>query len=72
MDDDNDAADLLAHVLGSAGADIVESHSAEKASRNRRQHFDALISDIGMPDKDGFQLIREIRNIMENPAPFPR
>lgn len=68
VDDDKDAAELVTHLLSEAGAEVVQTHSAPHAlgilESNR---FDAVISDIGMPEMDGFQLMREIRKL-PNPA----
>jgi signal transduction histidine kinase len=62
VDDEADARDWIARVLTEAGADVREAASADEAMRSL-QGFrpQVLISDIGMPGRDGYALIREIR-----------
>jgi CheY-like chemotaxis protein len=63
VDDDQEARDLLAHVLGEFGALVETATSASEAVRAlSRQHFDMLLSDIGMPDRDGYALIAAVRH----------
>jgi PAS domain S-box-containing protein len=62
VDDDADARDLLAQILGQAGADVTVASSADEAlDVLRRWRPDVLVSDIGMPGDDGYVLIRKIR-----------
>ena len=62
VDDEADARDLLAEILGQAGADVTVVASAEDALETlRRQRPDVLLSDIGMPGDDGYALIRKVR-----------
>jgi PAS domain S-box-containing protein len=64
IDDDDDARDLLAAVLGQAGATVEAAGSAEQgfyAARRFRPHV--LISDISMPGEDGNSLIRRLRSL---------
>jgi signal transduction histidine kinase/CheY-like chemotaxis protein len=64
VDDAPDARDMLASVLVTAGADVVKSPSAEDALRQLAdRRFDAIVSDIGMPDQDGYELMRAIRKL---------
>jgi PAS domain S-box-containing protein len=64
VDDDRDACELVTHLLSEAGADITQTHSATQAlSLLETRPFDAILSDIGMPEMDGFQLVREIRRL---------
>jgi signal transduction histidine kinase len=62
VDDEADARDWIARVLTEAGADVREAASADEAMRSL-QGFrpQVLVSDIGMPGRDGYALIREIR-----------
>jgi signal transduction histidine kinase len=62
VDDEADARDWIARVLTDAGADVREAASADEAMRSL-QGFrpQVLVSDIGMPGRDGYALIREIR-----------
>jgi CheY-like chemotaxis protein len=62
VDDEDDARALLNELLGRAGCTVTTAASASEA-------FDLLdelephvvISDIGMPDEDGYSLMRRIR-----------
>jgi signal transduction histidine kinase len=62
VDDDEDCRDVLAHLLGMAGARVRVAESVAAAlSEFERELPDLLVSDIGMPDEDGFSLIRQLR-----------
>ena len=62
VDDKTDALDLIGVELAQHGAKVVGVASAEEALTALEQvEFDLLISDIGMPKTDGFELIRQIR-----------
>jgi CheY-like chemotaxis protein len=62
VDDQADARDLLAFVLSRAGAKTCVVASGAAALRAlAEERFDVLVSDIAMPDMDGYRLIEEIR-----------
>jgi hypothetical protein len=62
VDDETDARDLLQRVLAQQGAIVITAGSAEEALRILEAvRFDVLLSDIGMPGMDGYQLMRRIR-----------
>jgi len=62
VDDEHDARGLIKEVLTQCEAIVVTAASAEEALEILMRHKpDVIISDIGMPEKDGLQLIREIR-----------
>jgi signal transduction histidine kinase len=62
VDDHADAADLVAFVLRGAGAEVrVAGGSAEALGLLAAGDVDLLVSDIAMPDIDGFELIRRVR-----------
>jgi CheY-like chemotaxis protein len=64
VDDEADSRDLLNLILYSCGADVVLATSAIEALETiRNEKFDVIISDIGMPDEDGFSLIKKIREL---------
>jgi PAS domain S-box-containing protein len=65
VDDDADARRLLGRVLGEVGASVTLAASAQEAMQallNPAPAPHVLISDLSMPDEDGFDLIREVRN----------
>ena len=62
VDDDADASALLRLILGERGAMVttVADYDATLQALDRMT-FQLLIADIGMPGKDGYDLIREVR-----------
>lgn len=64
VDDEADSRDLLYLILNSCGAEVTTANSAAEAFATiKKQKFDILISDIGMPGEDGFSLIGRIREL---------
>ncbi|MDZ7958682.1 MAG: response regulator [Aulosira sp. DedQUE10] len=62
VDDDKDSREFIAFLLEQYGAQVTEAQSADDALSSLGQaKFDLLISDIGMPDMDGYTLMRQIR-----------
>ncbi|MBF2000667.1 MAG: PAS domain-containing protein [Synechococcales cyanobacterium M58_A2018_015] len=62
VDDEADARDLLSTVLSGCGATVTTAASAAAALNClQRLQPDVLISDIGMPDEDGYALIARVR-----------
>jgi signal transduction histidine kinase len=62
VDDEQDARDLTTRLLAQFGAEVVSASGAAEALAiiaDGRPHV--LVSDIGMPDRDGYSLIREVR-----------
>src|SRR5689334_9136355 len=66
VDDEQDTRELVAAVLTTHGAEVVPVGSAiEALAQMERQRFDLLISDIGMPEMNGYELISRIRQLGE-------
>jgi PAS domain S-box-containing protein len=64
VEDQEDSRELLSVLLRQYGAEVSAAGSAAEAiSALRRERFDVLVSDIGMPGNDGYWLIREVRSI---------
>src|ERR1051325_804619 len=64
VDDVADVTEMLAVVLTHAGYSVVTAASAPAALKAaREQQFDVIISDIGMPEMNGYQLAREMRTM---------
>jgi len=62
VDDDADALSLVAELLDAAGAEVTTARSAEEALRQLdTDPPSVLITDLGMPHVDGFQLIEQVR-----------
>jgi signal transduction histidine kinase/ActR/RegA family two-component response regulator len=68
VDDHQDTCTGLKRMLERRGYEITVAHSAEQAvEKVRTQDFDLLISDIGLPDRSGYELMREVQS--SNPLP---
>jgi CheY-like chemotaxis protein len=64
VDDVADVTEMLAVVLTHAGYSVVTAASAPAALKAARERqFDVIISDIGMPEMNGYQLAREVRQL---------
>jgi signal transduction histidine kinase len=64
VDDDEDSRDLIVCILQDWGANVTSASSAEEAMRLLQQNLpDVLLSDIGMPDVDGYALLRQVRGL---------
>ena len=62
VDDHADARDLVRRVLEDCHAEVFTAGTAEEALALVEAHKpDVLVSDIGMPDADGFELLRRVR-----------
>jgi len=64
VDDERDSRELVAVALTVRGAEVVSSGSAIEALEEvERRPFDVLVSDIGMPERDGYWLIKKVRQL---------
>jgi PAS domain S-box-containing protein len=64
IDDEEDSLRLIAKMLRRSGADVHSSSSAKEAvDLIRTGSFDVLVSDIGMPNMDGYDLIKNVRSL---------
>jgi signal transduction histidine kinase/CheY-like chemotaxis protein len=62
VDDADDTLDVLQQILRHSGATTMAASSAGTAlALLEREQPDVIVSDIGMPDVDGFELMRRIR-----------
>ena len=62
VDDEADARRLLSKVLEGTGAVVTTAASAAEALELLfNANPDVLVSDLGMPDRDGYDLIRQVR-----------
>ncbi|AVH69117.1 PAS domain-containing hybrid sensor histidine kinase/response regulator [Nostoc sp. 'Lobaria pulmonaria (5183) cyanobiont'] len=62
VDDNADTRELIAFILEQSGAQVTAVNSVGEALEALgRLKPDVLISDIGMPDEDGYSLIRKVR-----------
>jgi PAS domain S-box-containing protein len=62
VDDEKDAREVIRRLLASARAEVVTAAStAEAIEIIQEARPDVLVSDIGMPGQDGYELIRRVR-----------
>jgi PAS domain S-box-containing protein len=62
VDDDEDAREMLEAALNSYGAEVITAAGALKALDTlASEKIDVLVSDINMPEVDGYELIRRVR-----------
>jgi len=62
VDDHYDTCIGMKRMLERHGYEITVAHTAEQAvEKVRTEGFDLLISDIGLPDRSGYDLMREVR-----------
>ena len=64
VDDAPDVTEMIAMLLKYAGYDVVTVYSGPQAlAAARVQQFDALVSDIGMPGMNGYELVEQVRTL---------
>jgi len=64
IEDDPDARQWIVQTLERWGAQVATASSGREAlDAVTRQRLDVLVSDIRLPDTDGYELIRKIRDI---------
>jgi PAS domain S-box-containing protein len=72
VEDDIDARAFVSRVLVDAGAKVDEAASAEEAlALLRASTPSVLVSDIGMAERDGYQLMRDVRESGYNAETLP-
>jgi len=72
VEDSEDTLTLLSTIFGQEGALVITASSAHEALRKVEQRRpDLIVSDIGMPDTDGYTLMKQLKllpNLKEVPA----
>jgi PAS domain S-box-containing protein len=72
VEDEPDTREMIAHAVKQRGAKPVEADSAQKALQLLEQEpCDLVISDIGMPDLDGYAFIRKLRSLKSPASKVP-
>lgn len=62
VDDHRDTCTGLQMILQRRGYEVATAHTAEEAlSKATSDDFDLVISDIGLPDRSGYELMQELR-----------
>ncbi|HZS37031.1 MAG TPA: ATP-binding protein [Polyangia bacterium] len=66
VDDEADARELLSLVLRQQGAEVREAGTAREALMTMKEwRPNVLVSDIGLPGENGYELIRRVRELGE-------
>jgi CheY-like chemotaxis protein len=69
VDDDADTMELVKRVLRGCGAQVTTAASGAEALTQLQQECpDVVLADIGMPEMDGYELIKLIRALDSYPA----
>jgi signal transduction histidine kinase/CheY-like chemotaxis protein len=69
VDDNQDALELVAATLATAGATVRLARSGAEALAEWRAHpADVLVCDLAMPGMDGFEVLRQIRDMDAEPG----
>ena len=64
VDDVSDVTDMLSVLMTHAGYEVATASSAPDAiALARENHFDIVISDIGMPEMNGYELAEALRSL---------
>lgn len=74
VDDSDDGREMLEVALRGYGATVLAVDSAESAVQALlpgRLAPDVLVSDVGMPGRDGYELIRRVRSLAGAPGRIP-
>jgi PAS domain S-box-containing protein len=66
VDDEDDARELVKTVIAHYGANVVAARSAAEAfalitATPEQKRFDVIVTDLSMPDEDGYTLLRRLR-----------
>jgi PAS domain S-box-containing protein len=62
VDDDPDTRQLLEKILADSGAEVTMASSGREAlERLEKDTYDVILSDIGMPEMDGYEFLRRAR-----------
>lgn len=65
VDDETDIRELIAFILEQSGAKVTVTSSATAALSSLAESIpDLLLSDIGMPDVDGYMLMRRVQDLL--------
>ena len=64
VDDSPSMRQMVAHTLKQNGHTVTEAPDGKAAlDKAKQQKFDAVITDVNMPNMDGITLIRELRKL---------
>ena len=64
VDDVSDVTEMLSVLMKHAGYEVSTASSAQEAiALAQEHHFDVVISDIGMPEMNGYELVQALRQL---------
>jgi PAS domain S-box-containing protein len=64
VDDSEDTTEMVRHLLEIGGASVCSATSGSEALRiAREKEFDVVLSDISMPEMDGFEFLNRLRQL---------
>jgi CheY-like chemotaxis protein len=64
VDDEPDARTIVKRILNSSGANVITAGSASEAFELvQSEQPDVIVSDIGMPNQDGYEFMRMVRGL---------
>ena len=64
VDDSEDTTEMVRHLLEIGGASVCAATNGFEALRlAREKEFDVVLSDISMPEMDGFQFLSKLREL---------
>jgi len=67
VDDDAPFLSLLVDAFRDSGFEVVAAHDGQAASRLFKENeVDLVVTDMIMPEKEGVELIRELRKLRPN------
>jgi signal transduction histidine kinase/ActR/RegA family two-component response regulator/PAS domain-containing protein len=63
VEDDADSRELVSRIITGCGAEVMAVASAREAFQTiQTSRPDVLVTDIGLPDEDGYELLRRVRD----------
>lgn len=63
VEDDTDSREVVEAMLGDVGVEVTSAFNAEQALKLLdRQRFDVIVSDVGLPGKDGYAFMKAVRS----------
>ena len=69
VEDHEDSAKIMVRLLGANGYNVSSAGTvADALNLARQQPFDLVISDLGLPDRSGLDLMRELKTDRAIPA----
>ena len=64
LEDEPDGRELVQWVLADASATVLTAASADEAlALVKARQPDVIVGDIGMPERDGYQFMRDVRSL---------